>query len=211
MFLINADDFGMTHGINEAIYNLINEDIINSCSVMCNMPYTQEAIFMVKELLKKGKKFNLNLHFNITEGYSLFDNKKFNMNNQYVDNIDFIKKELNSQINFLKDNGVIINGIDCHHNVNLKNSLVNEIICSIPNIRIRNNNVYKKIYDNIDDKVLFNGLINRKYNEIMIHPSVTADDELKNTSVYFEQRLKEYELIIKNKELIKVVLSKRNV
>lgn len=61
--IINADDFGMTKSINNAITELMHLGTITSTTVMVNMPYANEAI----ELLKIPN-ISIGLHFNLTEG-----------------------------------------------------------------------------------------------------------------------------------------------
>ena len=41
--IINADDFGMTKSVNEAIIELLSIGSISSTSVMVNMEYASEA------------------------------------------------------------------------------------------------------------------------------------------------------------------------
>lgn len=210
MFLVNADDFGMSYGINEAIYELIVIGAINSCSIMCNKSDTIGAIKLIQKLKDKNINFNLNLHFNITEGNSMYNGSKLTKKNEYIDDRYFIESELKAQINFLKQKNITIHGIDCHHNVNLKNKLIDEIIKHTINLRVRDNFVYKQIYNNINEKSLIEGLANKYYNEIMVHPALFVDNSLKECSLYREQRILEYKLLKKNKDLIKKIILKRN-
>ena len=210
MFLINADDFGMSEGINEAIYELIVIGAINSCSIMCNKSNTVGAINLIRKLKDKNINFNLNLHFNITEGNSMYNGLKLTKKNEYTNDKYFIENELKAQINFLKQKNVNIRGIDCHHNVNLKNKLIDEIIKNTIKLRVRDNFVYKNIYNNVNEKSLIEGLANRYYNEIMVHPALFIDDSLKECSLYREQRIQEYKLLKDNKDLIKKIILKRN-
>jgi predicted glycoside hydrolase/deacetylase ChbG (UPF0249 family) len=61
--ILNADDFGLTQGVNEAVFELARLGALNSTTVMVNMPYAGEA----RELLFiEG--FKVGLHFTLTEG-----------------------------------------------------------------------------------------------------------------------------------------------
>lgn len=60
--IINADDFGITRGVNKAILDLADIGIITSTSVMTNMPYFKDVTFL------KDKKIGIGIHFNLTVG-----------------------------------------------------------------------------------------------------------------------------------------------
>lgn len=66
--IINADDFGMTKSINNAIIELMKLGTVTSTTVMVNMPHVQEAV-----LLLDIPKISIGLHFNLTEGKPLSD------------------------------------------------------------------------------------------------------------------------------------------
>ena len=60
--IFNADDFGMTLGVNAAIVRAYNEGILNSASLMVNQKYASEAV----ELAKKMPNLEMGLHLNLT-------------------------------------------------------------------------------------------------------------------------------------------------
>lgn len=59
--IINADDFGLTAGINRAIIKLSERGVVSSTSVMTNMPFYQE-ILGIKDSVGVG------VHLNLTVG-----------------------------------------------------------------------------------------------------------------------------------------------
>ena len=67
-FIINADDFGLTRGVNKAVFDLAARGVLTSTSVMVNQAYAEEAV----ELLKFST-FSIGLHCNLTEGVPITD------------------------------------------------------------------------------------------------------------------------------------------
>ncbi len=59
--IINADDFGVSRGVNEAIVTAHQKGILNSTSMMMNVAYTDDAIRLAKTMpdLKIGVHLNL--------------------------------------------------------------------------------------------------------------------------------------------------------
>lgn len=66
--IINADDFGYSAEINEAIVECFKRGIINSTTIMINMPYFKEALILAD---KHGFKDKVGIHINLTEGKPL--------------------------------------------------------------------------------------------------------------------------------------------
>ncbi|MFX0133454.1 MAG: carbohydrate deacetylase [Candidatus Hodarchaeota archaeon] len=62
--IINADDFGITQGVNKAIIQLSEVGIVTSVSVMTNMPY-------YKEIYKLNENIGIGIHLNLTIGKPL--------------------------------------------------------------------------------------------------------------------------------------------
>ena len=70
--IFNADDFGATRGINEAIYQAYQNGILNAASLMINQKYALQAA----QLSKKMENLDLGLHLTLTNGASLSGHKK---------------------------------------------------------------------------------------------------------------------------------------
>lgn len=62
--IINADDFGMTSGVNRAVIEGHTRGVITSATIMANMPAFDEAV----RLAKTHPTLGVGLHFNITQG-----------------------------------------------------------------------------------------------------------------------------------------------
>jgi chitin disaccharide deacetylase len=62
--IVNADDFGLTPGVNRAIIEAHTRGIVTSATLMANMPAFAEAV----QLAKSHPTLGVGLHFNITQG-----------------------------------------------------------------------------------------------------------------------------------------------
>ncbi len=67
--IINADDFGISKGVNKAIFELADAGIVTSTSVMSNMPDYEDVV-------KFKTKIGISVHFNLTTGRPINDSKK---------------------------------------------------------------------------------------------------------------------------------------
>ena len=62
--IINADDFGLSPGVNQGIAQAHNQGILTSTSIMTNMPAAENAV----EIAKKTPSLAVGLHLNLTTG-----------------------------------------------------------------------------------------------------------------------------------------------
>ena len=65
--IINADDFGLCEGVNEAVAQAHTEGVLTSDTIMANMPAADEAVKTAKKLPSLG----VGIHLNLTEGTPL--------------------------------------------------------------------------------------------------------------------------------------------
>src|SRR5215207_1064405 len=49
LLIVNADDFGMCHAINQGIYKSLQEGIVTSTSLMVPCPWASHAMSLLKE------------------------------------------------------------------------------------------------------------------------------------------------------------------
>ncbi|MBR2299204.1 MAG: ChbG/HpnK family deacetylase [Alphaproteobacteria bacterium] len=70
--IFNADDFGISLGVNAAIKKAYDEGILNAASLMVNQKYALEAL----KLAKKMPDLDLGLHVNLTNEYSTLGHSK---------------------------------------------------------------------------------------------------------------------------------------
>jgi hypothetical protein len=129
--IINADDFGLKSSINKAIVESFNIGVINSTTLMSNMPGFDEAV----ELAHKFHITNrIGIHLNLDAGHlltsdihstSIFDsenhlhlrNKRMNLFLISKNEKNIIYKEFEAQIEKLKKAGIKITHIDTHHHI----------------------------------------------------------------------------------------------
>lgn len=70
--IINADDFGLTKGINRGIIQAYREGILTSASLIANMPAYEDAI----DLAKKNPELGIGVHLNLLRGKSILPKDK---------------------------------------------------------------------------------------------------------------------------------------
>lgn len=173
--IINADDFGYRSSVNKAIIDLFNEGIINSTTLMANMPHFEEAI----ELAHSNKITDqIGVHLVITDGESLTEEARsipylFNRANCsrefYRKNLFFLDsnqkniifKEYSKQIEKVKKNGIQITHLDTHWHMHEMWGILQVILglldkYKIPSLRILNNLETKEIH-----KDVYRSLVNR--------------------------------------------------
>ncbi|MDD3945256.1 MAG: ChbG/HpnK family deacetylase [Bacteroidales bacterium] len=74
--IINADDFGLSNSVNDAIIAAFEKGLITNTTLMVNMPGTEDAVKRAKEL---GLWNRVGLHINLYEGEPLNSSlKRFN-------------------------------------------------------------------------------------------------------------------------------------
>jgi predicted glycoside hydrolase/deacetylase ChbG (UPF0249 family) len=116
--IINADDFGLAPGINQAVIDLHQAGVVTSTSLMVNMPGFNDAAKQVRHAPTLG----VGLHFNLSEGSpiapanwipSLVDPKGEFSNNLDWDESD-VMTELKAQMHRLQSAGINPTHIDSH-------------------------------------------------------------------------------------------------
>ncbi len=166
---INADDFGLNSSVNKAIVELFDKGLINSTTLLANMPGFDEAINLTykHELTNK-----IGIHLVLTEGTSLteeiksinflfkgkshynkFRHRIFFLNSNYK---KIIYKEFAAQIEKIQSRNIRITHIDTHHHIHEFYSITKILLdlrkkYNIPSIRILNNlekpsKFYKRLY-----------------------------------------------------------------
>lgn len=148
--IVNADDFGLSDKVNEAICQCFKNGIISYTTAMANMPCIEKAIELSK---KNGFIDKIGMHFNITEGKPLgkkilyckrFCNDK-GMFCYKRNSILFLSKkekyaiieEFEAQFSKLKQLGVNITHMDSHQHVHTEFAIYSAIKPSIKKTNIK--------------------------------------------------------------------------
>lgn len=128
--IVNADDLGLSEGVNRAILKANTEGFLNSASLMANTDYFDHAI---KEIIPNCSNLKVGLHINLTCCKALFgkstitDRNGFLKNNflkllflrKSKKNLQIIETEIELQLKKLLENNVKISHIDGHEHVHI--------------------------------------------------------------------------------------------
>lgn len=123
--ILNADDFGLTESVNNAIVDCFKAGTVKSTTIMMNQPGTEHAV----ALYQQGLIPEVGLHFTVTAGRPLSKPEEvptlvdavgnFLSQNQLFNKHDVcplqVTKELRAQYQAAIDAGLKINHIDSHH------------------------------------------------------------------------------------------------
>lgn len=139
--IINADDLGLSLGVNEAILRSHNDGYLTHASLMANTDFFDHAI---KEIIPNSKNLKVGFHINLTCCKALSENCEISDNNGLLSNnfvkllflrktkkvLTSIENEIETQLLKLKDNNVDISHIDGHEHVHVIPS-INKIVKKI--------------------------------------------------------------------------------
>lgn len=129
---INADDFGISPGVNSAVERMFKQQKLHSASLMYGCGYFDEAV----KIAKQNPGLKIGLHFNLTTGKSAFitsgpsllvDNNG-NFKNGFLSLLVLsllkrkqllkeIRQELEAQIQAIIEAGIKLHHIDGHRHI----------------------------------------------------------------------------------------------
>ncbi|KXG78437.1 Carbohydrate deacetylase [Fervidicola ferrireducens] len=126
--IVNADDLGLTPGINKAILKGITEGIITDTTVMVNMPAASEAL----DIARKFFPDRIGIHLNLTCGLPVLDpadipslvdesGRFYRRRGILMEKAspEEIEKELRAQVEKFLNSGLEPSHLDCHHHLHL--------------------------------------------------------------------------------------------
>src|SRR5271170_6655410 len=70
--IVNADDFGLSHSVNQAVIRAHRDGILTTASLMVNEPGFDEAV----KLAKENPKLGVGLHLTLLQGRSALPPEK---------------------------------------------------------------------------------------------------------------------------------------
>ncbi|MBS4174562.1 chitin disaccharide deacetylase [Bacillus sp. FJAT-49736] len=123
--IVNADDFGYSAGVNYGIIESHQHGIVNSTTIMMNMPGTKHAI----KLAKQNPSLKVGIHLVLTCGKPILsdvsslvdDNGCFKSLSYWMKHKDMdlaeLEREWTAQIEAYYDAGLVPNHFDSHHHV----------------------------------------------------------------------------------------------
>ncbi len=175
--IFNADDFGISKGVNAAIVKAHKEGILNSASLMVNQKYADEAVSLAKDMPDLA----LGLHLNLTNEYPaskkedipLLVDESGKLKNGFVNLLllsvlhkkefsEQIETEIRAQVQKYFSFGLKLNHLDGHRHVHLIPAvfkIVQKIAKenNVTRIRVMNENLFNTIRQNKDKSYLFGG------------------------------------------------------
>lgn len=163
--IVNADDFGRTHGINLGILECFRNGIVTSATVMINMHFAQEAIQIAID-----NKIPLGLHLNITGGESYLTGSNYlfgdkgkvkdaykNKGSFSVQDMKIIIKEYEAQIaEFLRLTKRMPTHLDHHHNLQDTSGYLDTYMNFIKKINLPTRTKHKSVGVKAPDKIIDN-------------------------------------------------------
>lgn len=175
--IFNADDFGISQGVNAAIIQAYNEGILNSASLMVNQKYAAQAI----EAAKQMPNLETGLHINLTnenptanpQDIPLLVDKNGKLKNGFVNLLLLslihrrsfarqVETEIRAQVNKYLQGGLKLSHIDGHRHVHLIPAVFKVVQnlsgeYQIGRIRVMNENIFNTVKQNKSKSYLFDG------------------------------------------------------
>lgn len=175
--IFNADDFGISKGVNAAIVQAHKDGILNSTSLMINQKYAVEAI----EAAKMMPDLEMGLHINLTneepaanpDDIPLLVDKNGKLKNGFVNLLilsllhskelsEQVEIEIRAQIEKYLQSGLMLAHLDSHRHVHLipvifkvVQKLAKEY--NVERIRVMNENVFNTVKQNKSKSYLLDG------------------------------------------------------
>ncbi|MBO9129961.1 chitin disaccharide deacetylase [Bacillus sp. 165] len=222
--IVNADDFGLTRGVNHGIIDAHVNGIVNSTTMMMNMVGTEHAA----ELAKQHPTLGVGVHLVLTAGQplhtnvrSLVDENGLFYSNQSLRSRVINEKELEAewtaQIERFFSYGLTPTHLDSHHHVHTLEQAY-PVFCKLAkkyNLPVRRSVIYSDKEVNVFSDQFFvdfygDGVCKEYFQilqtrvqdgetvEIMCHPAY-VDEGLLRCSSYTLKRAEELEILTTSK------------
>jgi hypothetical protein len=174
---INADDFGISPGVNSAVETMFKKQKLDSASLIYGCGYFDEAI----AIAKRNPNLKVGLHFNLSSGKSAFKHSKSalltNEDGDFKNGflqllllsifkkeqlLKEITQELEAQISAITNSGLKISHIDSHRHVHFIPQIFKSVVTiakkhQVWRIRVINENLLTTWLIKNPKTFLFNG------------------------------------------------------
>jgi len=196
--IINADDFGLNSSINRAIVESFDKGLINSTTLMANMPGFDEAVELAYNYKITDK---IGVHLNLDKAHYLTSEYLNKVLLEKRDNLFFLSGKLKrmiydefaAQIEKIKNTGLNITHIDTHHHIHEIWPITKIVFELLKNYNISN----MRILNNLNTKTRFYKLFYR----YVINKQIKTRDI--NFTNYFGNQF-EAKLFLERKTLLRV-------
>lgn len=141
---INADDFGISPGVNAAVEEMFHAGKLHSASLICGCGYLENAI----AIAKRNPQLKIGLHFNLSVGYSLIGQiRKISLltdsNHRFKNGflqlfllsilqrkkfLTQVENALEIQLNAIEKEGIVLNHIDSHRHIHYIPGIFNLVL-----------------------------------------------------------------------------------
>lgn len=227
LLIVNADDFGLSRGVNYGIVDSFKNGIVTSTTLLVNAERTMDAVNMIKEY----SFLNVGLHLALTMTKPLTDCKEFlnekgyfksrkEYNQDFTINQDLLYEEWDAQVKkFIELTNRMPTHMDSHHHFYLHKGCT-EVIKTLSkkyDLPVRDVEtafqtvtLKKDFYDETVDIDYFENLLKQDFDciELMVHPGF-LDAEIERITSYSKKRIYEHEILTSAK--IKKMIEKNNV
>lgn len=181
--IVNADDFGMSENVNQAICLCFEKRIITNTTLMVNMPYANDAVILAKE---HGFAERVGLHLNLTAGTPLtmkirsnrlFCDSNGNFNAKFhlstskrlhigKEEAEAVREEIEAQIRRYLAFGLPEKHMDSHHHAHTDMSVFHELAPLLHKYGFKSMRISRNMYEktsvfNSCYKKLYNGKVKR--------------------------------------------------
>ncbi|PHA01295.1 chitin disaccharide deacetylase [Bacillus pseudomycoides] len=220
--IVNADDFGLTRGVNYGIIDAHVNGLVNSTTMMMNMPGVEHAV----QLAKEYKTLGVGVHLVLTEGKPLLSDvpslikEDGSFHSQHAirkENIDphDAEREWTAQIDKFLSYGLTPTHLDSHHHVHALPILhdvlkrlaekykisarrlkLDRAVSPFSDVFLRNfygGGVTDDYFTNLKERVRDGTTV-----EVMVHPGY-VDAELMKCSSYAMKRIEELRILTESK------------
>jgi len=147
--IINADDFGLTAGVNKGITETIRNGLVTSTTVMVNMPHAPKILELAREFPHIG----VGVHINLTQGKPVSERdlvrSLLREDGEFLGEEDLMKRsflrklnltevysEVVAQINRLREWGIQPTHIDSHQRNHLFPGIYPTVLKAALNCRV---------------------------------------------------------------------------